>query len=158
MHNEGLFIARLFLGASVAEVSDAHPRLGDVPRMRPSALSGLLAALLALASPPATASQTACTFEGGKAPQYYEVEFIGYSDVNPMIVFSSTTFGSGKRITLQPETYSLKRFSQKAAMVHLEFRNPGSRSLPPSFNLAGQRGKAHLKIGSATVDGSLKCD
>jgi hypothetical protein len=118
----------------------------------------LVVFLLGLASQPAIASQSACTFEGGKAPQYYELEFIGYSDVNPMIVFSSTAFGSGKRITLQPEHYSLKSFSQKAAKVHLEFRNPGNSSLPPSFNLTGQQGKAQLKIGSAAVDGSLKCD
>ena len=118
----------------------------------------LVIVLLALASHPAIASQTACTFEGGKEPQYYELEFIGYSDVNPMVVFTSTTFGSGERITLQPENYSLKQFSQKTAMVHLEFRNPGNGSLPPSFSLIGQRGQAQLKIGSTAVDGSLKCD
>lgn len=117
----------------------------------------LVIVLLALASQPAFASQTACTFEGGKPPQYYELEFIGYSDANPMIVFSSTAFGSGKRITLPPENYSLKNFSQKAANIHLEFRNPGSGSLPPSFSLTGHRGHAQLKIGSTTVDGSLKC-
>ena len=118
----------------------------------------LVIALLALASQPAIASQTACTFQGGKAPQYYELEFIGYSDVNPMIVFSSTEFGSGKRITLQPENYSLKKFSQKTAMVHLEFRNPGNGSLPPSFSLTARRGQAQLKIGPTVVDGSLICD
>lgn len=114
--------------------------------------------LLVLAGPPAIASQTACTFEGGKAPQYYELEFIGDSDVDPMIVFSSTAFGSGKRITLQPENYSLKDFSQKAEMIHLEFHNPGVDSLPPSFILTGRRGRALLKIGSIAIDGSLKCD
>lgn len=113
--------------------------------------------LLALAGHPAVASQTACTFEGGKAPQYYELEFIGYSDVNPMIVFSSTVFGSGKRITLQPQSYSLTRFSQKAAMVHLVFRNPGNRALPPSFSLVGRGGKAQLTIGATVINGSLKC-
>ena len=118
----------------------------------------LVVVLLALASQPAIASQTACVFEGGKAPQHYELEFIGYSDVNPMIVFSSTTFGSGKRITLQPENYTLKHFSQKTAMVHLEFRNPGNGSLPPSFNLTGQRDEAQLTIGFTAVNGSLKCE
>ena len=118
----------------------------------------LVVVFLAVASQPAYASQTACTFEGGKAPQYYELEFIGYGDVNPMIVFSSTAFSSGKRITLQPENYTLKRFSQKTAMVYLEFRNPGNGSLPPSFNLTGHRGEAQLTIGPATVNGSLKCE
>ena len=117
----------------------------------------LVIVLLALASQPAVASQTACTFESNKASQYYELEFIGYSDVNPMIVFSSTAFGSGKRITLEPENYSLENFNQKTAMVHLEFRNPGNGSLPPSFSLTGRSGKAQLKIGPTTVDGSLKC-
>ena len=117
----------------------------------------LVAVLLALASQPATASQTACTFEGGEAPQYYELEFVGYSDVNPMIVFSSTAFNSGKRITLQSESYTLTRFSQKAAMVHLLFRNPGNSSLPPSFSLTGRGGKAQLTIGSTVINGSLKC-
>ena len=118
----------------------------------------LVIALLALASQPAIASQTACTFEGGEVPRYYELEFIGYGDAHPTIVFSSTAFGSGKRIMLQPANYSLKNFSQKAATVQLEFRNPGDGSLPPSFSLTGHKGQAQLKIGSTTVAGSLNCD
>jgi hypothetical protein len=117
-----------------------------------------LASVLALAEQPAIASQTTCTFEGGKAPQYYELEFIGYSDTEPMIVFSSSEFDSGKRSTLQPKTYLLKAFSQKAAMVNLEYRNPGNASLPPSFNLVGRSDQTRLETGSTVVDGFLKCD
>lgn len=113
--------------------------------------------LLALAGQSAVASLTTCTFEGDKDTQYYELEFIGYSDVDQMVVFSSTAFGSGKRITLPSENYSLKNFSQKAATVHLEFRNPGNSSLPPSFSLTGRKGQAQLKIGSTAIDGSLNC-
>ncbi|QDH69703.1 hypothetical protein [Marilutibacter alkalisoli] len=113
--------------------------------------------LLALAGQPASASQTACFFDSGQDPEYYELEFIGYDDINPMIVFSSTVNGSGKRITLSSENYSLEHFSQKTATVHLEFRNPGDDSLPPSFTLIGRNGLAQLKIGPTAVDGSLRC-
>lgn len=114
--------------------------------------------LLALASQSAIASQTACTFEGLRASQYYELEFIGYSNVKPMIVFSSTKVDAGKRITLPPENYSLKSFSPEAALVHLEFRNPGNGSLPPSFSLVGLRGKAELRIGPTVIAGVITCD
>lgn len=118
----------------------------------------LAAAFLALTGLPAEASQTACVFEGGEASHYYELEFIGYDDVSPTIVFSSTAFGSGKRITLQPGNYSLKEFSRKKSTLHLEFRNPGNDSLPPSFSLTSQGSRSQLKIGSSIIDGTLYCD
>jgi len=116
------------------------------------------AALLAVWSQAALASQTACVFSGSQAPHYYELEFIGYSDVNPMVVFSSTAFGSGARFTLSPANYTLKRFSQKAKSVSLDFRNPQDPALPPSFDLVGRRGRAKLKIGSIVTEGDLKCE
>lgn len=120
-------------------------------------MAHVVLAVLALASVPGLASQTACTFEGEKARQYYELEFIGDNDAHPMIVFSSTAFNSGQRVPLQPETYRLGSFSRKAATVRLEFHNPGLRSLPPSFRLAGHGGRARLQIGPTAIDGSLKC-
>ena len=117
------------------------------------------ATLLALVSQPAIASQTACTFSGGKEPQYFEIEFIGYRDANPMVVFSSSEFASGKRVTLKPADYVLKHFSQSTATLNLAFRNPGSHLLPPSFSLLTRRhGDAQLKMGSTIVNGELKCD
>ena len=86
------------------------------------------------------------------------MEFIGYGDADPIIVFSSTTFGSGERITLNPADYSLKNFSQKARKVSLEFRNPQNLALPLSFSLNGIDGRAMLTIGSSTIEGDLKCD
>lgn len=118
----------------------------------------LAATLLALIGQPALASQTACTFSAGDASRYYELEFIGYGDADPIIVFSSTTFESGKRITLSPADYSLRHFNQKARKVSLEFRNPRNLALPPSFNLNGVDGRAILTIGSSIVEGDLKCD
>ena len=118
----------------------------------------LVAALLALASQPSIASQTACTFSGGKEPRYFEIELIGYSDANPMVVFSSTEFSSGKRVVLQPADYVLEHFSQSDAAIDLAFRNPGNPSLPPSCSLrAGRDSHAQLKVGSTIVDGELKC-
>lgn len=115
------------------------------------------AILLALMGQPALASQTACTFSADDAFRYYELEFIGYGDTDPMIVFSSTTFGSGKPIALNPANYSLKHFSQKTGKVSLEFRNPKNLALPPSFNLNGADGRAILAIGSSIIEGDLKC-
>lgn len=117
-----------------------------------------LAALMLLASWPALASQTVCTFEGGTSSPYYELEFIGYSDARPMIVFSSTAFGAGQRVTLPPADYTLKQFNSGTAAVRLEFRNPGSGALPASFTLAGRGGHATLKIGSTAVTGAFRCD
>ena len=91
-----------------------------------------LAALMLLASWPALASQTVCTFESGTSSPYYELEFIGYSDARPMIVFSSTAFGAGQRVTLPPADYTLKQLNSGTAAVRLEFRNPGSGALPAS--------------------------
>lgn len=118
----------------------------------------LVASFVALASHSAFASQTACTFSGGKEPRYFEIELIGYSDANSMVVFSSTEFSSGKRVVLQPADYVLEHFSQSDAAIDLAFRNPGDPLLPPSFNLhAGRGGHAQLKMGSTIVDGELKC-
>jgi len=136
-----------------------HSRLGSIqaldPMMRrlPFAVT-----LLALIGQPALASQTVCTFSSGEVPRYYELEFIGYGNTNPTIVFSSTTFESGKRITLHPSNYSLEQFSPKARSVSLEFRNPKDLAQPPSFNLNGAGGRAILIIGSSIVEGDLECD
>ena len=114
--------------------------------------------LLALTGQPAYASLTLCTFSAGDASRYYELEFIGDDDTKPILVFSSTTFGSGKRITLHSADYSLKQFSPKARNVSLEFRNPKSLAVPPSFNLNGTGGRAILTIGSNSIEGYLECD
>lgn len=117
-----------------------------------------VATSLALMSQPAIASQTLCTFSAGEASRYYELEFIGYGDTNPTIVFSSTEFGSGKPITLNPANYLLKHFDSKARKVGMEFRDPKSLGVPPSFNLNGTDGRAILSIGSSVIEGELKCD
>ncbi len=118
----------------------------------------LVTSFVALTSHSAFASQTACTFSGGKEPRYFEIELIGYSDANPMVVFSSTEFSSGKRVVLQPADYVLEHFSQSDAAIDLAFRNPGNPSLPPSFSLrAGRDSHAQLKVGSTIVDGELRC-
>lgn len=115
-------------------------------------------ALLALSSPPALASQTACIFSTDRSPHYYELEFIGYEDVEPMVVFSSTVFGSGERFTLRPQDYTLKIFDRKAKKVDLEFRNPNDPALPPSFGLVGTDGRAWFKSGSVIIEGDFRCD
>lgn len=115
-------------------------------------------ALLALLSQSAFASQTACVFSTGQSPHYYELEFIGDSDARLVIVFSSTAFGSGKRLTLSPASYTLKNFSQKARSVDLEFRNPNDRTLPPSFGLVGTGGRGWFKTGSMIIEGNFNCD
>lgn len=116
------------------------------------------AILLALIGQPALASQTVCTFSAGEATGYYELEFIGYGAKDPIVVFSSTTFGAGKPITLNVANYSFKHFNPKARKVSLEFRNPKNSALPPSFNLNGVDGRARLAIGSSIIEGDLKCD
>lgn len=113
--------------------------------------------MLTLISQPALASRTACIFSGDTAAHYYEVEFIGYDDKKPMIVFSSTAFGSGKRITLQPGHYTLKHFSPKTQRIDLAFRNPNDCALPRSFRLVGTGDNARLDIGSSAIQGVLTC-
>ena len=70
---------------------------------------------------PVLGSQTGCTFSAGDTPDYYEIEFIGYSDTKPVLVFSATTFGAGKRIALRPADYTLHHFSQKDGLSGLSF-------------------------------------
>lgn len=114
--------------------------------------------LWALLAQPVLASQTSCTFTTVDTPDYYEIEFIGYTDTNPVLVFSSTAFGSGKRIALPPADYTLNYFSRKEGRVGLEYRNPQNPALPPSFALAGIGANVWLTIGSARLRGELKCD
>ena len=117
----------------------------------------MLLAALALATPAAMASHTACTFEGGAAPRYYELEFIGDRDTGPVVVFASTAFAAGKRITLPARHSALSAFDEGTATVALRFRNPGDDALPPSFTLEGRNGNARLAIGGRLVDGTLHC-
>ncbi|HJR74421.1 MAG TPA: hypothetical protein VJ806_12360 [Luteimonas sp.] len=117
----------------------------------------LIVALLAFFSPAAFASQTVCVFEADPSAHYYEVEFIGDGDAKPVIVFSSTDFGAGKRFTLSVEHYVLKHFDPKAGSVDLEFHNPGDVTPSPSFGLVGSEGRARLKTGSMIIDGEFKC-
>lgn len=114
--------------------------------------------LWALLAQPVLASQTNCTFTTVDTPGYYEIEFIGYTDTNPVLVFSSTAFGSGKRIALPTADYTLNYFSRKEGRVGLEYRNPQNPALPPSFALAGIGANVWLTIGSARLRGELKCD
>jgi len=114
-------------------------------------------ALLTSRAEPAFGSQTACMFSTDEVPQYYEVEFIGYSDTEPMIVFRSE-LDSGKGFTLHPENYTLRYLSQKARAVGLKFDNPEDSTMPPSFTLAGVDGRATLKIGPSVIEGDLRCD
>lgn len=116
------------------------------------------AALLALSSQPALASQTACVFSTDRSSQYYELEFIGYDDAKPVIVFSSKDFGAGERFTLSAENYTLKDFNQKARSVDFEFRNPNDPALPPSFGLVGTDGRVWFKTGSTIIEGTFRCD
>lgn len=123
--------------------------------MHQFAASLLLPALLA---PPVFASQTACIFSTGQTSPYYELEFIGYGDSRPTLVFSSTTFRAGQRIALPAAQYRLQQFSQQARSVKLEFQNPADPALPPSFTLAGTGEQAWLTIGSTRLLGDLRCD
>ena len=113
--------------------------------------------LWAVVAQPVFGSQTGCTFSTGDTPGYYEIEFIGYGDTMPVLVFSATTFGAGKRITLRPADYTLHHFSQKDRRVGLEFRNPQNPALPPSFTLAGTGDHVWLTIGAIRTRGDLKC-
>lgn len=117
----------------------------------------LMVILPYLVSPCALASQSACTFESSEAAHYYELEFIGSDSSIPVIVFSSTAFASGRRITLPPARYALKTFDPKTATIALAFRNPGDTALPPSFVLNGRGGATRLTIGHATLTGALTC-
>lgn len=120
-----------------------------MPKFAPALL------LLALLAQPALASQTACTFASGATSPYYELEFIGYGDTQPLLVFSSTAFRAGQRIALPAA--DLQHFSRKARRVSLEFHNPADPALPPSFSLAGTGDQVWLSIGSARLQGALTC-
>lgn len=125
--------------------------------LAPGKVAATVLLLLLTVSQPAFASQTACVFSTGKAADYYELEFIGDSGTKPLIVFSSTAFGDGRRITLDAARYRLTRFDQKTGKVQLQFRNRRDPSLPHSFSLAGNGGRARLSIGARHIDGEMQC-
>lgn len=134
----------------------------DAPRRRADGHflrfgSAITCFLSALACAPALASSTACIFSGEAGRDYYEIEFIGYSDIDPLIVFRPKARDNGAGVSLDSRHYRLKEFSQQARRVRLEFYNPGRRSLPPSFVLEGAAGKASLSIEGRRVDGALEC-
>jgi hypothetical protein len=123
--------------------------------MNPGIAYLCVAGFWAFSSQGAWASQTLCTFEGGEASAYRELEFIGHSAAEAVIVLSHGV--AGKRITLTPAHYSLKVLNPTTAQVHLEFRNPGKSDLPPSFTLTGQRGRAQIEVGATVYAGTFKC-
>lgn len=116
----------------------------------------LLSALLAGLGPVggAQASQSACEFGDSQAGSY-EIELIGY-EWPQVIVFSSLATG-GRRITLPAAHYTLRRFDPRRGEVLLEFRNPGSPALPPSFTLSAAGDRGVLRIASAAVRGRMHC-
>lgn len=114
--------------------------------------------LLGCAGGPAAASQTLCTFSAGTPPAYHELEFIGYGDAAPLVVYSASAWRSGQRVPLSPPHLVLERFDPRMGAVALEFRNPGDASLPPSLALRGMAGRARLSVGASVLEGGLVCD
>ncbi|UXI66887.1 hypothetical protein [Tahibacter amnicola] len=113
--------------------------------------------LLAAIAQPALASHTLCTFSGSQGAEYYELEFIGDEEAEPVIVFSATSIG-GRRLTLERADTVLERFSRGERSVSLSFRGRGDASQPPSFRLVGANGSARLTIGEKAIEGSLDCE
>ncbi len=146
---------------TIVQQFGADPRMGtserrtDAYRFRLGLFGACL--LSAFVCAPVLASSTACVFSGEAGRDYYEIEFIGYSDIDPLIVLRSRARDNGAGVSLDSRHYRLKEFSQQARRVRLEFDNPGQRSLPPSFVLEGAAGKASLSIGGRRVDGTLEC-
>lgn len=115
-------------------------------------------ALLACAAGPAAASQTLCTFWAGTPPDYHELEFIGYGDAAPLVVYSGSAWRGGQRAPLSPPHLVLQRFKPRTGAVVLEFRNPGDPDLPPTLALRGVGGHARLSVDGKFVEGNLACD
>ena len=92
------------------------------------------------------------------APAYHELEFIGYGDAAPLVVYSASAWRSGQRVPLSPPHLVLERFDPRTGAVALEFRNPGDASLPPSLALRGMAGRARLSVGASVLEGGLVCD
>jgi hypothetical protein len=113
--------------------------------------------LLFLALQPAAASQTACVFSGDGPHGYYEVEFVGYGDSAPMVVFSSTARDAPARFTLDPGQYTMRHFDRKAATAQFDYLGSGNTADAPSLTLAAQDGQGRLKIGSIVVNGNFSC-
>ena len=113
----------------------------------------LVISLLVLFSGSAVASSTACQFSGTYDEDLYEIEFIGHDDRAPLIVFSSTASGGGRRIALPAAHYELKTFDSGKQAVALRFTNPGNPSLPPSFTFDASGEQGILRIGSRRITG-----
>jgi hypothetical protein len=108
---------------------------------------------LLLASVPASATSTMCTFTPPPTSPVPTLELLGYGKVGPIQVN-----GRGGPRNLPPTSWKVVDFHRRSARVHIVFTNPGDPSLPPSFTLRGQDRQTRLVVRGQTYTGELRCD
>lgn len=112
----------------------------------------LILFIIAIASVPASATSTMCTFSGGSGPSYREVEFLGYEQVQSV----QFNLPEGPR-SVPSAYYQVLVLDQDAKTVSFVFENPGDPGFPPSFSLKGSGGKVLMRSAEGAFSGELAC-
>lgn len=116
-------------------------------------LKSLFTLAVLLIATPVMASRTLCSFYPASDKWKLGIEFIGYDDESPMILFDLV---QGPH-SIPPTSYTLRDFNSKSRRVHLVYRNPGDPGMPPSFVLKGVGEKVVLTTVKSSAVGELRC-
>jgi hypothetical protein len=96
-----------------------------------------------------------CTFYAPKAPPEFALDFLGYGEIG-MILFKMA--GTDGPSYLPGGTYEILEFKENDRRIHFVYRNPGDRSLLPSFTLKGASKSVALNVAGSRFVGELNCD
>ncbi|MCS3748439.1 hypothetical protein FHY18_004076 [Xanthomonas arboricola] len=114
-----------------------------------------ISAALLLVATPATASSTMCTFTVPSGSSTYDLEFLGYGEIQ-QILFRPP--GSDEPKSLPIGSYQVIEFQETTRTIDLTYRNPGNAHLPQSLTLRGVGKNTLMKIAGKTIVGEFNCD
>ncbi|WP_146093393.1 hypothetical protein [Xanthomonas pisi] len=115
----------------------------------------VISAALLLVATPATASSTMCTFTVPSGSSAYDLEFLGYGEIQ-QILFRPP--GSDGPKSLPSGSYQVIKFQEKTRTIDLTYRNPGTTGLLPSLTLRGVGKSTVMEIAGKTIVGEFNCD
>ncbi|MCS3848361.1 hypothetical protein GGR70_003408 [Xanthomonas campestris] len=116
--------------------------------------SWLIAVPLLLVAASVCASSTMCTFRPSSDASRYELEFLGYGEIQQVLFrWPGSTSPSG----LPAGSYKVLSFDERRASIDLVYRSPGDPDLTSSFTLKGTGKQVHLRTADAAISGELDC-
>ncbi|NIK31331.1 hypothetical protein [Xanthomonas arboricola] len=114
-----------------------------------------ISAALLLVATPATASSTMCTFNAPSGSSAYDLEFLGYGEIQQILFHLP---GSDGPKSLPSGSYQVIEFEERTRTINLAYHDPGNPQLLPSFTLKGVGKNTFMKTEGKTIAGEFKCD